>query len=498
MTTYYVSPSGSDSNNGLGPDASHASNKPWLTIGKALGAAGIASGDTVYIAPGVYREAVTVSMTSATAETSVIGDPANAQGFKNGSGVLLDPGQVQWTAYTTNDTTSPSGSSTLNVNGRDYLTFRNILFVGSFSGTSSCVLANTSHSTNITFRDCAFVNARFSGAFILYAGLADTASNWLIDRCYFFGGLSGSAVTVVVPTSASADYDLNFVVQNCVAVIQAIFVSVEPSGAGAFKGGGVDVYNCSANCDGLMRTTGANISTSIPCTAYNNLAVCGAGTSLNANTSGQIVEDYNRLASLTPRTNVTTGSNSVSDTSHALLVSFGQENIFGAQLRPYLSPWTSSPLLGRGNQSVGISVDILNRARPSGGGSTSYAWGAYERHDTAARETSTVRTGSNAINITGPGDHDFYVPVSAASTTITVYARYDSSHATTNKPQMQVLNGEECGVSTATVTMTQGVDTWELLSLNFTPTRSGIVTVRLISRSAAGSGKAFFDDFGVS
>jgi hypothetical protein len=48
MATYYVSNSGgSDSNNGLGPDASDATNKPWLTIGKALGASGISSGDTV-------------------------------------------------------------------------------------------------------------------------------------------------------------------------------------------------------------------------------------------------------------------------------------------------------------------------------------------------------------------------------------------------------------------------------------------------------------------
>jgi hypothetical protein len=60
---------------------------------------------------------------------------------------------------------------------------------------------------------------------------------------------------------------------------------------------------------------------------------------------------------------------------------------------------------------------------------------------------------------------------------------------------MKVLNGEEIGVSEATATMTAAVDTWEQLSLNFTPTAKGVVTVRFISRSAAGNGKAFFDDF---
>ena len=72
MATYYISNWGSDSNNGLGPDPTHASNKPWLTIAKALGAAGIASGDTVYLCPGTYRELVTVNMTSATVETKVV------------------------------------------------------------------------------------------------------------------------------------------------------------------------------------------------------------------------------------------------------------------------------------------------------------------------------------------------------------------------------------------------------------------------------------------
>ena len=48
MTTYYVSPNGSDSNNGLGPDASHASNKPFLTIGKILGASGVGAAARTY------------------------------------------------------------------------------------------------------------------------------------------------------------------------------------------------------------------------------------------------------------------------------------------------------------------------------------------------------------------------------------------------------------------------------------------------------------------
>ena len=60
---------------------------------------------------------------------------------------------------------------------------------------------------------------------------------------------------------------------------------------------------------------------------------------------------------------------------------------------------------------------------------------------------------------------------------------------------MKVLNGEEIGVTEATATMSLGANQWELLTLSFTPTAKGIVTVRFISRSLTGNGKAFFDEF---
>ena len=112
MATYYVRKTGSDSNAGTSAGAA------WLTIGKALGASGISSGDTVYIGAGTYREIVTVNMTSATAETKIIGD---VDGSQTG-----DAGEVIWTAHVTDDVTVPSSAYPLVANGRDFITIQKL------------------------------------------------------------------------------------------------------------------------------------------------------------------------------------------------------------------------------------------------------------------------------------------------------------------------------------------------------------------------------------
>lgn len=463
-----------------------------LTIGAILANANNAfqSGDTCYIGGGTYREVVTVAIISPTTETQIIGD---INGNRTG-----DSGDVIWTAYTTDDITVPSANPTLTLNGRDFLTFKNILFIA--GNTAESTISAAANSINITFRDCGFIGVRSAAnsRYIVYTGLADIASNWLIDRCVFGGvGSSGEQIRVVLPTSSVADYDSNFVIQNCVANgSAATFVMVASSGALASKGGGVDILNCTVlgRSAGIV-TIGTNISTTIPCTIYNCLLVTGSIAAIDAGASGQILEDYNRIFANTARVNVTAGLSSISDLSHAPLFEIGYAAFVGRMLRPYGTPMAGSPLLGRATAANLPPVDILNRPRPAGGLSTLYEWGAYARHDTAARETATLYGGSNSIVITGPGDHDFAVPVDATLTTFTVYAQYDTNHSTFNKPQMKVLNGEEIGVSEATVTMALGANLWELLTLTFTPTAKGIVTVRFISRAYVGSGKAFFDEF---
>lgn len=503
MTTYFCDfVNGADANNGLGPDASHASNKPWKTLTKALGAAGISSGDTVYLAPGTFREVVTVAMTSAAAETFVLGDPANAQGFKTSGGVRVTAGDVILSAYTTNDTTAPSASVLLNIAGRDYLTFQDLTFVGG-SNTYVVDAITTTTSDHLTFRRCVWlpagaINVRAVG----YAGQVDTNAAVLFDSCIFAINSSDTITRFALPTSTVADYDAGITFQNCLWIggTNASYgIYVAATGVNSSKPGGMIVKNCTffGGMGRCLHVADANQSTTIPIqvrSCYLNHS--GSSAALSATSSGQIVEDYNLILSGTPRTNVAIGTNSISNGSRANMIHVGQNLFTGAAPRAFFSPMAGSPLLGFGTDGTySTATDAWGRARPAGGNATTNAVGYLERHDTGAQETTTIRTGSNALVILGPGDHDFQLPVDAVSTTVSVYARYDATHAATNKPQMQVTNGDECGVATATATMTAAADNWEQLSLTFTPARAGIVTIRLISRSAAANGHAFFDDF---
>lgn len=124
---------------------------------------------------------------------------------------------------------------------------------------------------------------------------------------------------------------------------------------------------------------------------------------------------------------------------------------------------------------------------------TQRAPGAMQNHDTAAKESTTTDSGDGIV-IPGPGSQEFIVPVDATSTTISIKARYDSNHGTTNKPQATLVANGEIGVTTETKTMTSAADTWETLTFSaITPTGKGDVIVRLISRSDTPYGRAFFD-----
>jgi hypothetical protein len=130
MAIYYVRNDGNDTNTGTGTQTTQA----WKTLTKALGASGIAGGDTLYIAPGVYRETVTLGFSSSASTTYILGDPL-ATKF---SGLPAAP--VRVTSYLTTDTLGLSGNNTITAIGKSNISFDRLYIETASAGLfiSSC------------------------------------------------------------------------------------------------------------------------------------------------------------------------------------------------------------------------------------------------------------------------------------------------------------------------------------------------------------------------
>lgn len=503
VTTYYVDPvNGLDSNNGLGPDASAATNKPWKTMGKALGSSGITNGAICYMAPGVYRETVQVLMTQPTAPTYIIGDPGNTQGFKTAAGALVASGQVRWTNYTTDDKTQSPDTAALRPNGRPFLNFSNIYFVGGRTGNAQCIDANNSTggiwNHHITFTDCTFFA---EGAVnVLWGDPSNVArmAPWYLafERCMFIN-LSASCIRFnIIASTPDIETDVKVLIRNCkfFGTHGAAGVQFDQNGGSGKLSSGFVVDSCSFyGLGNAVLVTSTAYSTGIPVRVINSL--CFANSSaINAQTTGQIVEDYNAIQSGTPRQNVVTGLHSTANT-HSQLAHFGQEQKWGGNLRAFSEPTSDSPHINfnvigpPGEDFRGIPrIPLASGLGILGCDVRSNNWG---------RETTTIRTGSNALSVTGPGVQDFDIPVDATATTVSVWLRRDSNYVGPT-PMLRIIYGAEAGVPELETTTQGAIDTWEQVSIAFTPTSAGIVTVRLVSWDRAGTGKAFADDMSVA
>ncbi len=200
MATYYVRNDGNDANTGLGSSASLA----WKTLTKALGATGISSGDTLYIAPGRYYEFVIIGFANPSAETRILGDPLCTQFLD------ITPGLIRWTAYI-NDTSSATASILLSVPTKNFLTIKNLRFE---SQSANCISIST--STNITIDKCTFLGGSGGQNLINYSNPSNTAANLLITNNIL---IRNSVNTVHVSNLyinlvGTVDYDANVIIAN--------------------------------------------------------------------------------------------------------------------------------------------------------------------------------------------------------------------------------------------------------------------------------------------
>ena len=314
MATYYVKTTGNNASAGTSVATA------WQTINYALGAtSGVASGDTINIAAGVYREIVTVGFTTSPSTTNIIGDT-------DGS-VFGTPGEVRLTAFLTNDDTTGSTSDTLSMSSKTYLSFKNMR-VESASGYAVRVQGS---STNITFDKCHMSTTGSSGAcrFDITTGVT---SNSVVKNCILIGRAN---VLQIAPVASSGAINVGIAITNCTTFGGAtgILVNTAPYAVGS-----VTVRNC---------------------------LITGVTTALSANVNDQISEDYNRLTCFnTPRVGFTvSGANTI--TTGTFGIDLGAGFLTGSSRHLFVQPYLSGIVNGDGTATGAPTNDIYLYTRPS-------------------------------------------------------------------------------------------------------------------------------------
>jgi hypothetical protein len=498
MPTYYISPSGVDTNNGLGPDASHATNKPWLTINKAMATGSpVLPGDIVYIGPGVYYNAggavpiVPISgITSTASPTTFEGDPDNRQGFKDGSGVRLAPGICHVTTRTSTNglggtLTDTSHLFGLSTNGPDGLIFRNLsLEADPLNGF--IFLVNWATVTTLLVEDC-----RLSGNSVIggTAGAPTAARNWTIRRCVVIGGtlLSGSNSNA----AATADADLAVLFENNLLLGARIGQLALGASGGNIAGGiifrGNTIFGTGSS---ILNSLALRVSTVTPCRVERNIAVGAVWVS--AGTAGHFVDDGRNVdCSQAASVNFTPAGTSIS--SPAMLLNLPDLIKWGLAL-PVVDALGWAPEAAASvRRSGGTSTlaDFRNRTvRPWGNGGPSV--GCWESADLSQDTTSAITGGgANSLKLIGAGEVSLFIPVKAAATTITIITK-STSYGGTDYPQAILEPSGSLGYAGGSDTAVAATE--ETLSIGpFTPSVAGVIELRLVSRSTTPSSATYFD-----
>ena len=336
-------------------------------------------------------------------------------------------------------------------------------------------------TTNVTIQDCYFGPG--GGYLVNLAGASQ--ANHTVQRCIFTG--RGATTGGGIYFNHTSDVD------NCAHVVSDCLFLAGYYGVQVGNIGGVTVKNCTLigrfNI-GIGVTAALNTGQTL---TVNNCIITGAQTGLTGANLGDIVEDYNTFfANNSDRNTCNTGSNSV--TYPAL---FNPPLLLDGSRYPWhhgeLSKWSQ---VARKAGSGEAADDLFGIARPAT--SSKNSWGAIQNTG-ATRETTTTQ-GSSAASLKLPDAGEQFlmrVPVTATSTTISLYCYREADYAGTN-PAMII---RQPGQSDRTTTDTGSSATWNQLSDTFTPASlPPYVDIFVKSSNTATSGNydAFFDTVSVS
>lgn len=451
MTTYFVGTGGSNANNG----STYALRK--LTI-QAAENIGLVAGDTVYVAPGTYREAWTCQV------SGTAGNPITFIADVTGENTDKVGGVVRVTC-SDDDLVASARTNCISALTRNYRTMRGFLVDSATSGYGILTQA-----TNVIIEDCIFTDCYYA---VQISGV--NARNVIVRRCRLIGNLS----SVFIQHSATLN-DAGHIIENCEMLYNSVAANIQRVGGVVFRHCTI-VGNQYGMAFGAALAAGQKVDVQYSIIAYN-------GTGLSALNLGDIVENYNNFnINATARSNVAVGAN-----SNAYLTGFKPSMLFaGVRFPPAypreLADWSA---LRRLDGSTDVSDDIYGMVRPATESKNSF--GALQYNE-AQRETTTVHGGVASMKIADAGRLQFFISVNAIPTTISVYVQWQTDYAGT-KPQMIIRQPGESAI-TLTAVGTSGA--WELLTSTFTPSAdTNYVVVEFVSSNTAlaGSYATFWDD----
>lgn len=342
MATYYVRTDGNDANTGLGSSAAQA----WQTLSKALGATGIGSGDTLYIAPGTYRQgsAITIGGTYS-AMTYVYGDPTGAQ-FTG-----VPAGLVRITTFTPADTSAISSVDAISATSKSNLTFANLLVE---TGTGRGLLFNG--GDNIVIQDCVFTMQRGSAgqAGVYYTNPANT-TGVTVQRCQFFGGHTS---IVINPTATTGQTFKAFVYDNLceayssfgICVAEPTNTTVQKFGIGSIVSNNIMIGGNTGFVTSFNNTAGVTV---------RNNVVINATTGMNSVWTTLGVVASNNVV-LSCGTNYSGMSSTGGRTAGVYGFDIGEQFKFGLATLMRYTNWLASPNIAAGSTSDAPATDQYN------------------------------------------------------------------------------------------------------------------------------------------
>lgn len=322
MATYYVRNDGNNANAGTGP----ATNQAWQTIAYAFANMTLTTGTNyLYIAPGVYRESVSLGVTPTVTNTLVIaGDPTASQ-F---SGVTANQVRITGAA---NDSSVNGNGTRIDTNAKPYVTIQDIVVEGATGGSVPTVLVSGSN----TIIDRIVIYGIYQGGTVssnLGVEAPNTTANAItIRNSTFVGGSYGMRLRAPVVTSGVS----GIVVQNCRIIpgfnSTSYGIYVTPTSGTTMAS--VLVTNCFIHgaSVGVYLERGNTTNTH----TVQNCIISACNIGINAFAANTTTQQYNIINSFTQLTNVPTSATTVYsdflgvDLTQNLLQGFGNVAPFG-------------------------------------------------------------------------------------------------------------------------------------------------------------------------